>query len=113
MPATAITPQSLPGPHSQVGSSVTWTVVDAVNGNSVVASPLIVLIARNPTGASKNITVTSQPDPVYGRTGNVSTSIASGASKMFQLTSTGWANTDDVILFNCDADLEVAILKVA
>jgi hypothetical protein len=113
MPETAVAPQSLPSPHSQVGSSLTWTIVDSVNGNSVVASPLIVLIVRNPSGSSKSITVTSQPDPVYGRTGNVSTSIASGASKLFQLTSAGWANTDGLILFTGGVDLEVAILKVA
>jgi hypothetical protein len=32
---------------------------------------------------------------------------------MFQLTSAGWANNDGVILFSGDADLEVAILRVA
>lgn len=113
MPATAVAPQVLPGPHSQTGAALTWAVVDAVNGNSVVASPLLVLLVRNPTGASKTITVTSQPDPVYGRTGNASSSIAAGASRIFQLTSAGWVNTDGLILFSGDADLEVAILKVA
>ena len=113
MPATVIAPQALPGPHSQTGAALTWTAVDAVNGNSVVASPLLVLLVRNPTGASKNLTVTSQPDPVYGRTGNATSSLSAGASRMFQLTSAGWANNDGVILFSGDADLEVAILRVA
>lgn len=113
MPATAIIAQELPGPYSQVGAELTWATIDHTNGNSVVASALQVLLVRNATGSSKTVTITSQPDPVYGRTGNANATLADGVTQIFQLTGQGWANSSGNIEFTGQSGLSIAVIKVA
>lgn len=112
MPATAITPTTIPTKYATSGDAITWANCDSVNGNEVAASDSLVLLFRNTNASAQTINITSQPDPVYGRTGNVAYSLAAGATRVFHVTRAGWQNTDGKIAFSSHADVLVAAIIV-
>lgn len=114
MPATTITAINLPGQYSAVGAAMTFTALDAVNGNDVVAVDNMTFIVRNSGASTRVFAITSQPDPTYGRTGHVSVSIAAGLFHVFNLGKNGWADSAGKINFlGAHADLLICILKQA
>lgn len=109
MPTTEIVKTAAPAEtydklHSTTGDEVTMAAADVANGNHIASSGDLLLLAHNTSGSSATITITSQPDPRFGRSGDVSAqTIAAGEIRRFRLTSTGWANTDGNIEISCSA----------
>lgn len=115
MSRVTINPIAAPLAYAVAGTTLSWTACNVANGNRVpIADGEILLLFATNDGSEDpvNLTVTSQPDPVFGRTGNISRSIASGAYVAFRLDSIGWA-TNGFVNFNGDnAAVKVMILKI-
>lgn len=112
MPATVLTPLTIPAKHDIDGSALTWTACDSVNGNKVAASDLLLLLFRNTNAGAQTVNITSIADPIFGRTGHVAYSLAAGAFRMFQMTRSGWQDTDGNIAFSSHADVLVAAIII-
>ena len=113
MPPTTIVANSMPGSFSTTGQVLTATAIDVANGNDVLAAENLFLLVHNSGASSRTFTITSQPDAVTGRTGNVSVSIAAGEKLIFRLTKNGWANGDGKVVFGGNhAELIVSIVKM-
>lgn len=111
MPATSLTADSVPGRYSQTGQVLTETAIDVANGNEVLAADTLMIIVRNAGASSRTFTITSQPDPVTGRTGDVSQAIAAGEERLFCLTKSGWMGTNGKVSFGGNhADLKVKLI---
>lgn len=99
MAETSISLQTGPTEYSQTGLAVTMTAADVGNGNVFTfAGSRVLIIAQNTGGSSYTVTITSQADPVTGRTGHVSAqSLAAGEIRVFRIPSTGWADTSSKV----------------
>lgn len=75
MPRTALTPINLPGPWAMVGTPLTWTATDPVNGNRFAASGRDLILARNVGAGAGTLTVLSFPIP---RLGAIQETLAAG-----------------------------------
>jgi len=123
---TLVATQPVVGPYPAlpVGAGsldITFTAVDAVNGNYFVAStPLSIrpegtiggdiLLVNNPTGGALSISFTSQP--LNGRSGDISTySVGAGVTSAFKYSQlAGWADGSSFVYFAAQAGLTVAVL---
>jgi len=113
MPATTIAAQTLPGAYSTTGLVVTETAADAANANDVVGADSMFLLVRNAGASGRAFTITSVADPITGRLGNASVTIAAGELRVFRLQKAGWANTSTgkIDFSGAHADLKFSLLK--
>ena len=113
MPATPITPVAASNAYSLTGYLLGLVNCDSANSNNfAIDDGGVLLYVVNPTGTDRTFGVTSQPDPVYGRTGNISVSVVANTTRVFRLTSSGWADSAGKITFNGHADLKVAAVQM-
>ena len=115
MPATTLTKTVAPDKWSQTGSAVTMAAGDVANGNDFAQDRDVLLIAHNTDGATAYyVTITSQADPRYGRTGDVTQQdLAAGEVRVFRLTGEGWADSNgkiNVTVENAAIELGVVVL---
>lgn len=113
MPRTAVTVIALPSAFALAPSSLTWTAVDAGNGNKFAATGREIILVRNTSvSAARLFTVVSVA--LNGRTGDATQSIPATAYRAFQMFPTeGWQQSDGFIYIDgASADLEVCIIKV-
>ncbi len=101
MAATTITPDSLPAAHSAAGQVLTATACDVANGNDVAipAGKQLLLTAHNTGGSPYDFEVTSQPDTIFGRTGDIAVELAAGERRVFRLTRNGWVDGNGKLYF--------------
>lgn len=98
MAATTLTKTVSPGKYSQTGTAVTMAGADVGNGNDFAQDRDVLVIAQNTGGSPYTVTITSQADPQYGRTGDVNAqSLAAGEIRIFRLTGPGWADSNGKI----------------
>jgi hypothetical protein len=128
MPATQVPTQAVQGPYptlpvAPASLDLTFTAVDAVNGNFFLADPVPfnngaqgtiggdVLLVTNPTGGPLTITFTSQP--LNGRSGDITSySIGAGLTSAFKYSLlSGWTDISGNVFFTAQAGLLVAITK--
>ena len=113
--ATNINKQTAPGFWSTTGLVLTETAIDTGNGNETGSGSDILLLARNTHATNAyTFTITSQPDPVYGRSGNVNAvSLAAGELRLFRLTGPGWADANGKINFTAqNAAVKVSLVQL-
>jgi hypothetical protein len=114
MPATPVTAKTMPGVYSTTGEVLTETACDPTNGNEVTGTDNMVLLVRNAGATPRLFEITSEPDPVTGRTGDASATIAAGELRVFRLQKQGWANasTGKIAFEGAHADLKVSIINI-
>lgn len=115
MATTAIAVQDMPGPYSQTGTALTKTAADVANGNHFILTGTTIVVAHNTGGSAYTVTIDSQPDAKYGRSGSVTAqSVAAGAVRMFRVVADGWAAAADgkVTLSASNAAVEFGLMKL-
>lgn len=113
--ATTLTKTVAPGKWSQSGIAVTMAAGDVGSGNDFPQDRDLLLVAHNTSGATPYyVTITSQADPTYGRTGDVNQQdLAAGEIRVFRLTGPGWADGNgniNVQVENAAIELGVIVL---
>jgi|SRR5271157_2975970 len=127
MPATPVPTQAVQGPYPTIpvapaSLDLTFTAVDAVNGNYFTADQVgltvqqgsiggDVLLVTNPTAGALTITFTSQP--LNGRSGDIASySVGAGVTSAFKYSQLqGWADATNSVFFTAQAGLLVAVTK--
>jgi hypothetical protein len=99
MAYTAVAQQAVAGPNLAESATaklttVTFTAIDATNGNEVIMSTgRTLLIVQNTDASAGTVTITSSPDP-YGRTATITAfSVAAGAFAARIFEPVGWEAT--------------------
>ncbi len=104
---------TLLGPWSQVGVAVTMTASAGAGGDTFAASGDMILIAWNSGATPRTITITSQPDPATGRSGDVTAqALAAGEFRAFRLLPLGWSNAGSIAIATSHAEVKIAILQM-
>lgn len=101
MPRTALTKNVGLLRNPVAGTLLVWTAADTVNFNSFAMSGNDLLLAWN-TGASPyTVTVTSTPDPNFGRTASITAeTIVAGTIRSYSVIQIpGWQQTDGTLWF--------------
>lgn len=113
MAATTLTAQTIPGAYSTTGLVVTQHDADAADGNDVAGDDSLFILVRNSGASSRTFTITSQPDPITGRTGDIDVTIAAGELRMFRVQKSGWADptTGKIDFAGAHAELKISVLK--
>jgi len=94
MPATTLTAIAGPSKWSTVGKIAVMSAADAVNGNDVLATNDMLVVAQNTGGSAYTVTITSKPLAGFDRQGDVSAvSLAAGEIRLFRLTKNGWMDS--------------------
>lgn len=115
MPTTAITVQDMPSAYSQTGTAVTMTAADVANGNHFVLTGTTIVTAQNTGGSAYTVTIDSQPDLKYGRSGSVAAqSLAASEIRQFRIVADGWADasTGYVTLSASNAAVKFGLMKI-
>lgn len=114
MAFTVINPQvALPGSDAVI----TYSAVDAVNGNMFVNNGKCELRVKNGSGVSVTVTVVSVPDE-HGRSGDIVNPIAAGAEEVFGLLDPALFNqrSGDVgyvhVTFSAGASVTAAVVQL-
>lgn len=116
MAETALPTTTAGNKWSQTGVAMTMTALDNANGNKFTAASLCVVIVRNSSGGALSFQITSQPTPGVGagagRVGHINQSLAAGEIRAFQLTKSGWQDSNGEVLLPSgqSASLLVGIL---
>lgn len=119
MPRTAITAidaSDVQFPWDTAGLEITLTAADVANQNECTAAGKILLVAYNSGASSRTVTITSTPDNQFGRSGDVSKSLAAGKYWFWTLVRNGWQYDDSgtyKFRFGADhADVKFALIKL-
>lgn len=114
MARTTLTPVEVNGPYDTSLSTVTWTAADTSNDNQFTLTGRELILIRNQDGANAhNVTLTSIADP-YGRTGDITASVAASGYRAFWVGALlGWLQSDGKFYLEADStQIEFAILKI-
>jgi hypothetical protein len=108
-----ITAQSAPGSYTTGGAALTWTTGDSTNGHEVTAVGKLLIIVRNDDTGAQAPTILSVTDR-FGRTGDLTFSIAANAYRMFGVMETeGFRQSDGNIYIDvADNNLMIAVIDV-
>jgi hypothetical protein len=113
MPPTTLVAQNILNPFSATGLIVVESDSDVANGNDVLAEDNLILYARNSGATGRVLTISSTPDAVTGRTGDITATIAAGQVRLFKLQRAGWATVGGKIEFDgAHAELKLAVLRL-
>lgn len=116
MAKTTLSPIAMPGPYAIAPSTLAWTAADVAEGNQFASTGKEILLARNADVTNPhNVTITSTPEPVTGRTGHITNySIPASEFRVFQLFPVvGWKQNDGFIYVTADsAQIEFAVLRL-
>lgn len=92
---TTLTKTVAPGKWSTTGTAVTMAAADVGGGNDFPQDRDVLVIAWNSGASPYTVSITSQADPDYGRTGDVNAqSLAADEIRIFRLTGPGWADSN-------------------
>lgn len=97
MARTVLTKNVLTTPRNPTaGTLLVWTAADTTNFNAFAMSGNDLLLAWNSGASPYTVTITSAPDPNYGRTKDITTeAIAAGTIRCYGVPQTaGWQQTD-------------------
>ena len=115
MARTALTKNTGIVTNPSAGVLLVWTAADITNFNSFAMSGKDIVLAWN-TGASPyTITITSAPDPVYGRSKDITTeSIAAGDIRCYGVPQLdGWRQSDGAFYLQAsNAAVKFAIVSL-
>jgi len=118
MPQTALTVTQLnafDGAAAAGEFAITETAADTSNGNKFTLTSREILIARNSGASARTITVTSLPDAINGRSGDITTySIPAGASAAVPpLKADGWKQADgSLYIAGSHAEVLFSVLRL-
>lgn len=115
MPRVDLTPTTLPAPYADAPATLTWEAADPVEGNQVTLSGNEVLLVRNDDAADQTVTITSAPDPTYGRTEDLGPiTIPAGGYRAFQrFKLEGWRQPDGYLYIDASAaTMMFAVLRL-
>lgn len=115
MPRTSLPVLQSGGAFDSDGSDLTFTAADVVNGNQFAPTGREIVIARNTGGSGYLVTLVSVADPVTGRVGNVTKTVAAGAFAFFEVNNLqGWQQADgNVYLDAANAAVTFAVIRRA
>ncbi len=71
------------GPWPTAGVAIAETAADASNKEQTLCTGREIIVARNSGVTTRSVTITSKADSRTGRTGDVTTTLTSGQTKMF------------------------------
>ena len=112
--ATTLTKTVAPGLWSTIGAEVTMAAGDVGSGNDFAQDRDCLLVAWNSGASPYYVTITSQADSRYGRTGDVTQQdLAADEIRVFRLTGDGWADSNgkiNVAVENAAIKLGVLVL---
>lgn len=116
MSRTAITAIVAPGQYPLTGTDSQFTAADVGNGNLVVSTGKILIIAYNADtqspAVSHNVTITSYLDS-QNRLGDITEAVAQGHMRVYgPLPNPGWKQLDGNIYFS-GADATIKFLVIA
>ncbi len=113
MARTALAVVAAPGTWSNAGAALALAAGDAVNGNEVVHSGPLLIVAFNSGAAPYNVTVHSVPDR-YGRSGDIVQAVNAGAYAVLgPFLPPGWMQPDGKLNIDVsNAAIELAAVKL-
>jgi hypothetical protein len=120
MAQTPITTQSVTGPYSAtpvtaLALNIAFVAADVANGNCFASdSGGDILIAWNSDTSTHHLTITSQPDNPYLRTGDVTAyALGAGLFAMWDFSNfSGWVDLFNKVYFSADsATVKFAIIQ--
>lgn len=105
-------------PHSVTrNAALTEADADNSNGNKFDNTEgKALLIVRNASGSPATITITSVPDPMTGRTGDISQAVAAGVTRVFGPFEPSLFNQSDNNIYvnsSAGADVKVSVVVPA
>lgn len=112
MPRTTATALIVPAPLVTTLTAITWTAIDAANGNQIRSTGKEQILFRNDDAGAVTVTVTSRA--LNGRTGDIAAvSVPAAAYRMTQIfPQAGWRQSDGMLYFSAsDADMKFAVLR--
>ena len=102
-------------PKTHPGGSVayTFTAHDIVNENDFLTTGREVLLIKSADAGSQDVVITSMPDS-YGRTQDLTVSVAAGAERaVYFSTRDGWMQSDGEIYLDCTvATISYAVIRL-
>lgn len=94
------------------GQVLTFQAADGTNNNAVTMSGRDLLVVRNTTGGGLALTIQTLADP-YGRTGNITETIAAGVQKVYgPFGQTGFQQADGKLYVDAAAGLDLAVIRL-
>lgn len=104
---------SAPGSYASSGTKVTMTAADTSNYDQFLSTGKELVIAHNTDSGAHTVTITSVADE-YGRTGNISQSVAANSIYTFgPFKEHGWEQTGGYIYLQADSTtIEFGVIKV-
>lgn len=115
MDRTVLTISTAPGAYAQAGVALTMAAADVANKNQWVATGKDLVVAHNTGASAYTVTITSVPDPQYGRTGDVTNdSIPAGEYRVYgPFPKVGWVQTDTYIRIEAsNASVKLGVVKL-
>lgn len=103
------------GPWPTAGVLATVTAADATNKNETPFAGKFIIIARNSGASTRAITINSVADAVQQRSGDISDTIAAGATKTYgPFSAEGFRQSGGVLHFEAaHAEVLFTVLRIA
>lgn len=113
MARTRLTVVDLDPTHPGGAQAYTFAAHDTVNENDFLISGREVLLISNTDASSQDVVISSTPDS-YGRTGDLTISVAAGTREAIAfLDRSGWMQSDGALYLDCtSANIEYAVLRL-
>jgi len=114
MARTTLTPQAGPKQYGGALLAVTMTAADVANKNQFKSTGTEFLLAQNTDAGAHNVTLTSAADP-FGRTQDITESVAAGAIKVFgPIRQPGFVQVDGMIYLEAaDATVKFGVVSLS
>jgi hypothetical protein len=113
MARTRLTVVEVPKTHPGGSVAYTFAAHDTVNENDFLTTGREMLLIESTDAGSQDVVITSAPDS-YGRTQDLTVSVAAGATRaVFFSTRDGWMQSDGAIYLDCTvATIAYAVLRL-
>lgn len=113
MARTRLTVVEVPKTHPGGSVAYTFTAHDIVNENDFLTTGREVLLIESSDAGVQDVVITSAPDS-YGRTQDLTVSVAAGATRaVYFSTRDGWMQSDGAIYLDCTvATIGYAVLRL-
>ena len=113
MARTRLTVVDLDPTHPGGAQAYTFTAHDTVDENDFLLTGREVLLISNTDASSQDVVIGSAPDS-YGRTGDLTISVAAGTRQAISfLDRSGWMQSDGALYLDCtSANIEYAVLRL-
>jgi hypothetical protein len=113
MARVRLTPVDLPKTHPGASVAYTFATADTADHNDFLLTGREVLLISNGGASPVDVTVGSVADP-YGRTGDLTLTVAAGATRAIAfLDRAGWMQSDGALYLNTTStDISYAVLRL-